>query len=93
MDTVLELVKGESPEQLRMFTVWLNRMFKEAYNRIDGAVSRRNHETVVRKLSKAANYGGKEIEAFGQPVSDYEDISGKELSALERMVFFINGKV
>ena len=32
VDTVLELVKGESPEQLRMFTVWLNRMFKDAYS-------------------------------------------------------------
>jgi len=32
VDIVLELVKGESPEQLRMFTVWLNRMFKEAYS-------------------------------------------------------------
>jgi len=32
VDTVFELVKGENPEQLRMFTVWLNRMFKEAYS-------------------------------------------------------------
>ncbi len=32
VDTVLELVEGERPEQLRMFTVWLNRMFKEAYS-------------------------------------------------------------
>ena len=72
VDTVLELVKGESPEQLRMF--------KEALNRIDGAFSRRNQETAVRKLPKAANYGSKEIEAFRQPVSDYDDIPGTELS-------------
>jgi len=50
VDTVFELVKGESPEQLRMFTVWLNRMFKEAYNRIDGTFSRRNKETAERTL-------------------------------------------
>jgi len=50
VDTALELVKGESPEQLRMFTVWLNRMFKEAYNRIDGTFSRRNKEIAERTL-------------------------------------------
>ncbi len=32
VDTVVELIKEEHPEQLRMFSVWLNRMFHEAFN-------------------------------------------------------------
>lgn len=32
VDTVVELIEDEHPEQLRMFTVWLNRMFHEALN-------------------------------------------------------------
>lgn len=32
VDTVVELIKEEHPEQLRMFSVWLNRMFHKALN-------------------------------------------------------------
>ncbi len=32
VDTVVELIKEEHPEQLRMFSVWLNRMFHEAFS-------------------------------------------------------------
>jgi len=32
VDTVVELIKEEHPEQLRMFSVWLNRMFQNALN-------------------------------------------------------------
>ena len=29
--TVIELIKGEHPEQVRMFSVWLNRMFSNVF--------------------------------------------------------------
>ena len=32
VDTVVELIEEEHPEQLRMFTVWLNRMFHDVLN-------------------------------------------------------------
>jgi len=100
VETVIELIKEEQPEQLRMFTVWINRMFRYVLKEDD--IEKINELTEVKSMltqvvekieERAIHQGAKEkaletalkMKGKGYGESEIAEITGLSLEEIRKL--------